>query len=81
MKTKAIICAFNRPDLLGYQLIIKKYIKGELEIYVFYDTRTNELYDEFAKICDEYDVKMYHQVSEPGQSPSWYHGQGRKSSI
>ena len=76
MKTKAIICAFNRPDLLGYQIrSLKKYIKGELEIYVFYDTRTNELYDEFAKkICDEYDVKMYHQVSEPGQSPSWYHG-------
>ena len=80
MKTKAITCVFNRPDLLGYQIrSLKKYIKGELEICVFYDTRTKQLYDEFAKVCDEHDVKMYYQVSEPGQSPSWYHAQAAKA--
>jgi len=79
MKTKAICCVFNRPDLLDYQIrSLKKFIAGELVISVAYDTRDEQYYEDFKKVCDEHGASLHLHVSKPGGSPSFYHAQAAK---
>ena len=79
MKTKIVTFVFNRPDLLDYQIrSLKKFIIGDKDISVVYDTRDDQYYDEFKKICTEHDVELHHHKSEPGGSPSFYHAQTAK---
>jgi len=76
MKTKIICCVFNRPDLLDYQIkSLKKFILGEKVISVVYDTRDDQYYEDFKKICKDHDVELHRHKSEPGGSPSFYHAQ------
>ena len=43
MKIKIFTFAFNRPDILQYQIdSFKKYIEDDFEFHVVYDTRDNE---------------------------------------
>ena len=79
MKTKIICCVFNRPDLLDYQIkSLKKFIFGEKVISVVYDTRDDQHYEDFEKICKDHDVELHRHKSEPGGSPSFYHAQTAK---
>jgi|DEB0MinimDraft_6_1074348.scaffolds.fasta_scaffold00077_34 hypothetical protein len=79
MKTKVICCVFNRPDLLDYQIrSLKKFIVGDLVISVAYDTRDEQYYDDFKKVCEKHGASLHLHVSKPGGSPSFYHGQAAK---
>lgn len=76
MKTKIFSFVFNRPDILEYQInSIRKFLIGEYEINIVYDTRDNEYYDQFEEICKNNDVNFYLHQSEPGQTPSFYNAQ------
>jgi hypothetical protein len=76
MKIKIFSFVFNRPDILQHQInSIKKFLIGDCEINVVYDTRDNEYYEQFKNICQNNDVNFYCHVSEPGQTPSFYNGQ------
>jgi hypothetical protein len=73
MLTKIFTFAFNRPDILQYQIdCFKKYFKREFEFNVVYDTRDSEHLEQFEKICRNSDVTFYHHVSTPGNTPSFY---------
>lgn len=79
MKNKVFCFTFNRPDILQYQITsLKKFMVGDYEINIVYDTRNSEHYEEFKKICDDNNVNFYHHVSKPGQSPSFYNAQAIK---
>ena len=53
MKVKIFTFAFNRPDILQYQInSFKKHIEDDLEFHVVYDTRDNEHLESFSKICE-----------------------------
>lgn len=74
MKVKVFIFAFNRPDLLSYQIkCIRTYLKNEHEIYVIHDSRNSEYVSDFSLICDQCNINFYHNNSLPGRSPSDYH--------
>jgi hypothetical protein len=76
MKIKIFSFTFNRPDILEYQIrALKKFIIGEYDINIVYDTRDNEYYEQFKKICDDNEVNFYHHISQPGGSPSFYNAQ------
>lgn len=76
MKTKIITCVSNRPDLLSYQIrSLNKFIEGDYDIIVVYDTRDGKHHDEFKSICDNYGVDFHIHNSQEGGSPSFYHGQ------
>ena len=79
MKTKIFSFAFNRPDILQYQITsLRKFIIGDYDINIVYDTRDNQYYEQFKKICDDNDVNFYHHVSQPGGAPSFYNAQAIK---
>ena len=79
MKTKIFSFAFNRPDILQYQITsLRKFIIGDYDINIVYDTRDNQYYDQFKKICDDNDVNFYHHVSQPGGAPSFYNAHAIK---
>jgi hypothetical protein len=79
MKTKIFSFAFNRPDILQYQITsLQKFIVGEYDINIVYDTRDNQYYDQFKKICDDNDVSFHHHLSESGGTPSFYNAQAIK---
>ena len=76
MKTKIITCVSNRPDLLSYQIrSLNKFVEGDYDIIVVYDTRDGKHHDEFKSICDNYGVDFHIHNSQEGGSPSFYHGQ------
>ena len=76
MKAKIITCVSNRPDLLSYQIrSLKKFIQGDYDISVVYDTRDGKQHDEFKSICDGYGVDFYRHDSQEGNNPSFYHAQ------
>lgn len=73
MKVKIYTIAFNRPDILKYQIdSFKTYIQDDLEFHVVYDTRDNEHLEEFSRICEENNVSLHHHISQPGNTPSFY---------
>lgn len=73
MKVKIFTFAFNRPDILQYQIdSFKKHIEGDLEFHVVYDTRDDEYLEEFSEICKRNNVYFHHHISEPGNTPSFY---------
>lgn len=73
MKVKIFTIAFNRPDILQYQIdSFKKYVEDDLEFHVVYDTRDNQHLEEFTKICESNDVPLHHHISQPGNTPSYY---------
>lgn len=73
MKVKIFTFAFNRPDILQYQIdSFKTHIEDDFEFHVVYDTRDNEYLEEFSKICEKNNVYFHHHVSEPGNIPSFY---------
>ncbi len=73
MKVKIFTFAFNRPDILQYQInSFKKHIEDDLEFHVVYDTRDNEHLESFSKICEENQVSLHHHISQPGNTPSFY---------
>ena len=73
MKVKIYTIAFNRPDILKYQIdSFRTYIQDDLEFHVVYDTRDNEHLEEFSKICEENNVSLHHHISQPGNTPSFY---------
>ena len=79
LKTKIFSFAFNRPDILQYQITsLKKFIVGEYDINIVYDTRDNQYYEQFKKICDDNDVVLHQHLSEPGGTPSFYNAQAIK---
>ncbi len=79
MKTKIFSFVFNRPDILEYQIrSLKKFIIGDYDINIVYDTRDNQYYEQFKKICEDNEVNFYHHVSQPGASPSFYNAQAIK---
>lgn len=79
MKTKIFSFTFNRPDILEYQIkSLKKFIIGDYDINIVYDTRDNKYYEQFKKICEDNEVNFYHHVSQPGASPSFYNAQAIK---
>ena len=46
MKTKIFSFAFNRPDILQYQITsLRKFIIGDYDINIVYDTRDNQYYE------------------------------------
>ena len=74
MKTKIFSFVFNRPDILQYQITsLKKFIIGEYDINIVYDTRDNEYYEQFKKICDDNEVNFLHHQSYGLKSTSQYH--------
>jgi len=76
MKTKIFTFVFNRPDILDYQIkSIKNFFVGDFDISVVYDTRDNQYYEQFKKICEDNSVNFYHHTSQPGGSPSFYNAQ------
>ena len=76
MKTEIFTFVFNRPDILDYQIkSIKKFFVGDFDINVVYDTRDNQYFDEFRKICEDNSTNFYNHISKHGQSPSQYHGE------
>jgi hypothetical protein len=73
MKVKIFTFAFNRPDILQYQInSFKKHIEDDLEFHVVYDTRDNEYLETFTKICEDNQVCLHHHISQPGNTPSFY---------
>ena len=73
MKVKIYTIAFNRPDILKYQIdSFRTYIQDDLEFHVVYDTRDNEHLEEFSRICEENNVSLHHHISQPGNTPSFY---------
>lgn len=73
MKVKIFTFAFNRPDILQYQIdSFKKHIEDDLEFHVVYDTRDDEYLEEFSEICKSNNVYFHHHISEPGNTPSFY---------
>lgn len=79
MKTKIFTFVFNRPDLLQYQInSLKKFFIGDYDFNVVYDSRDNQYYDKFKKICKNNDVNFYSHISQPGGFPSFYHSQSVK---
>lgn len=79
MKTKIFSFTFNRPDILEYQIkSLKKFIVGDYDINIVYDTRDNQYYEQFKKICEDNEVNFYHHISQPGGSPSFYNAQAIK---
>jgi hypothetical protein len=69
MKTKIFTFVFNRPDILDYQIkSIKNFFVGDFDISVVYDTRDNQYYEQFKKICEDNSVNFYHHTSQPGGS-------------
>lgn len=76
MKIKVFSFTFNRPDLLQYQInSFKKFIHGDYDINVIYDTRDNQYYEQFKKICENNEVNFYNHLSQPGGYPSFYNAQ------
>lgn len=76
MKVKIFTFVFNRPDLLVKQIeCLKKFLIGDFDINVVYDTRDNQYFDQFKEICKNNYVHFYNNISEPGQSPSYYNAQ------
>lgn len=75
MKIKIYTFVFNRPDLLEYQIkSIKKYLIGDIDINVVYDSRDENQFEEFKSVCDQYSVNFYSHRSDPGKSASFYNG-------
>lgn len=74
MKSKLFTFVFNRPDLLQYQIdSFNQHFKDDFEFNVVYDTRDNKFLSEFTEICDRNNVTLYHHLSKPGKTPSFYH--------
>ncbi len=75
MKIKIYTFVFNRPDLLEYQIkSIKKYLIGDIDINIVYDSRDENQYDEFKSVCDKYSVNFYSHRSDPGKTAGFYNG-------
>lgn len=74
MKVKVFLFAFNRSDILSWQIrSIRKYLQNDCQITVVQDSRNNEFVNEFISICEENDVRYFHHSSEDGNTPSYYH--------
>jgi len=74
MKIKVFIFAFNRPDLLHYQIqCIKKFMKGDISIQVIHDTKGNHS-EIFDGICAYNAIPLLHYtLKEKDKSPSYRH--------
>jgi hypothetical protein len=73
MKVKVFTFVFNRPDILQYQIdSLKNYLEDDYEFNVIYDTRDSQFLDEFKQICELNNVKLYHHISQPGNTASFY---------
>jgi hypothetical protein len=74
MKVKIFTFVFNRPDILQYQIdCFNKYLEDKFEINVVYDTRDNQFLADFTEICKKNNINLYHHLSQPGNTPSFYH--------
>lgn len=75
MKNKIFIFSFNRPDLLPIQVkTIEKYYVGKYELNVVLDCKEKMTpIEEFEKVCEENNIKLWKHNSSGIKSPSQYH--------
>ena len=75
MKTEIFTFVFNRPDFLLNQIeCFKKFFVGEYNLNVVCDYRDTKYLKEFKKICKKEKITLHEHQSDPGLSPSTYHG-------